>query len=153
MKWFGRTGGYYLFWTGFVYFWVGMFDVLVYRFCQPELLSALWVCILMIPLVVPPVARYFNMEPLMFDFFKSREERAKDYDNVVKFPEPPKLVPPAPPEPEPPVKIFYRIGFTDQQRVAFSMGGMEITMNKQGCQQMIEQLTVFMNQLEEEGND
>jgi hypothetical protein len=70
-------------------------------------------------------------------------------NNVVNLPVP-KLVPPvAPPEPAPP-KIFYRIGATDQNRVAFSMGQMEITMNKLGCQQMIDQLTVFMNQIEDE---
>lgn len=74
-------------------------------------------------------------------------------NNVVKFPEP-KLVPPMPPIPPNPEKdearIFYRFGMTDSNRIAFSMGYGEITMNKQGCQQMIDQLTFFMNQLEDE---
>ena len=86
----------------------------------------------------------------MFDWFKSREDRTKEYDNVVKFPEPvafPQMPKVEPPEP---VKIFYRIGATDQNRVAFSMGHMEITMNKLGCQHMIDQLTVFMNQIQDE---
>jgi hypothetical protein len=81
----------------------------------------------------------------MFDWFKKR-----DYSNVIKFPET-KAVPDipyvVPPEPEKPAKIFYRIGVTDNNRVAFSMGMSEITMTKLGCQQMIDQLEVFMNQL------
>lgn len=83
----------------------------------------------------------------MFDLFKN-----KDKDNNVYNLPPPKLVPPMP-EVEPPKeepKIFYRIGVTDQNRVAFSMGHMEITMNKRGCQHMIDQLTVFMDQVEDD---
>ena len=91
----------------------------------------------------------------MFDWFKDKDKLPS---NVVPFPEVPKtpyIVPPAPPEQEKPAKIFYRIGVTDTNRVAFSMGQMEITMTKLGCQQMIDQLEVFMNQLheEEETND
>ena len=32
------------------------------------------------------------------------------------------------------------------------MGYSEITMNKDGCQQLIDQLTVFMNQLHDEND-
>ena len=38
MKLFGRTGGYYIFWTGFVYFWLGMFDI-YYKFCPLEFIQ------------------------------------------------------------------------------------------------------------------
>jgi hypothetical protein len=94
------------------------------------------------------------MEPLMFDLFK---KKSKEPTNVVKFPEP-KAVPPAPyveppPEPEKPATIYYRFGVTDNNRVAFSMGYSEITMNKAGCQQMIDQLEFFMNQLHDEHNE
>lgn len=147
MKLFGRTSGYYLFWTGFVYFWVGMY----LAFTQSgltEFATLGFVLALSVPLLCPPVARHFNMEPLMFDWFKSREERKAEYDNVVKFPAPQAVpyVEPAP-EPEKPAHTFYRIGVTDNNRVAFSMGMSEITMTKLGCQQMIEQIEVFMNQL------
>jgi hypothetical protein len=85
----------------------------------------------------------------MFDWFKKRE-----YSNVVKFPETPKvpyIVPPAPPEPEQPAKIFYRLGVTDNNRVAFSMGMSEITMTRLGVQNLIEQLQVFRDQITDEG--
>jgi len=89
----------------------------------------------------------------LFDFFTRKAVPTESEEtNVVKFPEP-KAVPPMP-EVKPPkdeAKIFYRFGVTDQSnRVAFSMGHMEITMNKQGCRAMIDQLTFFMNQLEDE---
>jgi hypothetical protein len=88
----------------------------------------------------------------MLDWFKRKNKMP---DNVVPFPEPketpkmPYIVPPTP-EPEKPAKIFYRLGVTDNNRVAFSMGMSEITMTKLGCQQMIYQLEVFMNQLHDE---
>ena len=84
----------------------------------------------------------------MFDWFKGKKEAS----NVVKFPEP-KAVPPMPevePPAEEPAKVFYRFGVTDKNRVAFQMGYSELTMNKQGCQNLIDQLTFFMDQLEDE---
>jgi hypothetical protein len=76
----------------------------------------------------------------------------KDGADVLEFPKP-KAVPYVdPPKPkEEPAKIFYRLGLTDNNRVAFSMGHMEITMNHEGCQQMIDQLKFFQSQLQDEG--
>lgn len=75
--------------------------------------------------------------------------------NVVKFPEPkavPKMPAVEPPkEKEEPAKIFYRLALTDNNRVAFQMGYSEITMNREGVQQMIDQLTFFQSQLYDEG--
>lgn len=85
----------------------------------------------------------------MFNWFGK-----KDKSNVVPFPElkeVPKAEPPAPPEK--PANVLYRIGITDNNRVSFSMGYSEVTMSKLGCQQMIEQITVFMNQLPEDENE
>jgi hypothetical protein len=79
----------------------------------------------------------------------------KDGADVLEFPKPksvPKIPQVEPPKPkEEPAKIFYRFGLTDNNRVAFSMGHMEITMNHEGCQQMIDQLKFFQSQLQDEG--
>ena len=149
MKLFGRSSGYYLFWTGFVYFWVGMYFAFTH-YALPELATLGFVLVLSVPLWCPPVARYFNMEPLMFDFFKSRKEREAEYDNVVKFPAPqavPQVEPPK--EPEKPVTTFYRLGITNNSRVSFQMGHSEITMNADGINNMIAQLELFRDQIKE----
>ena len=46
-----------------------------------------------------------------------------------------------------PATILYRIGVTDNNRVSFQMGYTEITMNKQGIDNLIRQLAVFRDQL------
>jgi len=149
MKLFGRTSGYYLFWVGFIYFWVGMY--LAFTHAAPTEYATLgFVLVLSVPLWCPPVARHFNMEPLMFDFFKKKD---KTPSNVVPFPEP-KAVPPMPyveppKEPEKPVTTFYRLGITNNSRVSFQMGYSEITMNADGIDNMIRQLQVFRDQIRE----
>jgi hypothetical protein len=148
MKLFGRTSGYYLFWTGFVYFWVGMYLAFTHA-AQPELATLGFVLALSVPLWCPPVARHFNMEPLMFDLFK----RNKMPKNVVPFPAPaPKLVePPEPPkEKEKPVHTYYRLGLTDNNRVSFSMGYSEITMSAAGIDSMIKLLESYRDLLQKE---
>jgi hypothetical protein len=146
MKLFGRSSGYYLFWTGFVYFWVGIYLAFT-QAARPEIATLGFVLALSVPLWCPPVARYFNMEPLMFDFFKKR-----DYSNVVKFPEQPKAVPyiEPPKEKEKPAHTYYRLGLTDNNRVSFTMGYSEITMNAAGVDSMIKLLETYRNLLNEE---
>jgi hypothetical protein len=73
----------------------------------------------------------------------------EDMNKVIQFPEL-KAVPEPQPEPEQPAKIFYRLGLTDNNRVAFSMGYSEVTMNRAGVQRMIDQLEFFKGQLDEE---
>jgi hypothetical protein len=149
-----RSGGHYLFWLSAIYLIVG-FTNIAYKFTEAEYIQIIWISALALPFTYPPLGRYFNLDiewdRKMFNWF----DKKPDYANVVKFPEP-KAVPEnpyiAPPEPEIPAKIFYRIGATDKNRVAFSMGHMEITMNKEGCQNMIAQLSVFMDQLYDEDN-
>ncbi len=77
------------------------------------------------------------------------EKVADDMNKVIKFPELKLPAPPAP-EVEKPAKVYYRLGLSDTNRVAFSMGYGEILMNKEGCQNLIDQITFFMNQLEDE---
>lgn len=75
------------------------------------------------------------------------EKIGEDMSKVINFPE--KAQRPDP-EPEKPAKVYYRFGVTDNNRVAFQMGYSEITMNRKGCQDLIDQLTFFMNQLQDE---
>ena len=143
-----------MFWTGAVYLTFGLTLISLGLNEYTTFVSPVWIVMLSLPFAIPPFGRWLNMDvtwdKIMFDWLKGKD---KTPSNVVPFPEVakvPYIVPPAPPEPEKPAKIFYRIGVTDSNRVAFSMGQMEITMTKLGCQQMIEQIEVFMNQLHDE---
>lgn len=71
---------------------------------------------------------------------------ANDMSKVIQFPEL-KAVPAPEPEPEKPSRVFYRLGLTDDNRVAISMYYGEITLSRRGVQQMIDQLECFKNQL------
>lgn len=146
MKLFGRTGGYYLFWTGFVYFWIGMYLAFTH-YASPELATLGFVLALSVPLWCPPVARYFNMEPVMFDLFKKN----KMPKNVVPFPAPKAVAPVEPPAPkEKDITTYYTIGHTDDNRVSIRMGYTTLAMNSQGVQNLIDQLELYQSQLHEE---
>jgi hypothetical protein len=148
MKLFGRTSGYYLFWTGFVYFWVGMYLAFTHA-AQPEIATLGFVLALSVPLWCPPVARYFNMEPIMFDLFK----RNKMPKNVVPFPAPKAVAPVEPPAPkEKDPTTYYSIGHTDDNRVTLRMGYTTLTMNSQGVQNLIDQLELYQQQLYKEND-
>jgi len=54
--------GQYLFYTGVVYFIVSMFDILVYRFCDPEMIQMGWMLVLLIP-VLFPVGKFVRNAP------------------------------------------------------------------------------------------
>ena len=47
------SSGQYLFFTGLIYFLIGMFDIMVYRFAEPEVIQACWIFVLMIPTFLP----------------------------------------------------------------------------------------------------
>jgi hypothetical protein len=50
---FPLSPGEYMFFTGLVYFLAGMFDIFVYRFCEPEWLQMVWMLVLLIPVLLP----------------------------------------------------------------------------------------------------
>lgn len=153
-----------MFWSGFLFLAVGMYCIFVEPVVSVVVAQMIWILTLSLPFAIPPFGRWLNMsidwDKNMFNWFRTykksegsiaedMEKVMNDMNKVVKLPVP-KLVPPVEPTAPEPAKIFYRIGATDQHRVAFSMGQMEITMNRAGCQQMIDQLTVFMNQIKDE---
>ena len=78
----------------------------------------------------------------MFDLFKSREEREKDYNNVVKFPEP-VAVPTVAPKPVV-EEALYTVGLTNdgstQFRLKLENGSATMTMTPQGVIDLIEDL-------------
>lgn len=81
----------------------------------------------------------------MFDFFKKKGNGS----NVVPFPTKDKA--PEVPEPkEKPTTVFYRFGITDNNRLAFQMGYSEITMSKEGVQNLIDQLEFYKASLADE---
>lgn len=87
----------------------------------------------------------------MFDFFKFKKNVEEAKDNVYKLPKLVEPTQPIPPRPEPkkedPVTTFYRLGFTNNERVSFQMGYSEITMNRAGINSMIKMLEAFRDQL------
>jgi hypothetical protein len=119
------------------------------QYALPELATLGFVLALSVPLWCPPVARYFNVEPVMFDLFRKN----KMPENVVPFPAPKAVAPVEPPAPkEKDPAIHYTIGHTDDNRVAFRLGYSTLIMNYQGVQTLIDQLEMYQSQLYEETN-
>jgi len=94
----------------------------------------------------------FGREYSTADTVSDMEKIGSDMSKVIPFPEL-KAVPTPEPEVGKPAKIFYRLGLTDNNRVALSMGIMEITMSKVGVEHMIQQLQVFRDQLTEDDDE
>ena len=147
MKLFGRSSGYYLFWTGFVYFWIGMYLAFTH-YARPELATLGFVLALSVPLWCPPVARHFNMEPLMLNMFKKKPS------NVVPFPKQEETQYGGgdgggylPPKPKEPAVTYYTLGMTSENRLEFKIPSGAITMNYGGVTNLIEQLETFQKQL------
>jgi len=81
----------------------------------------------------------------MFDWFKK-----PGYSNVLPFPEPKAVPYIEPPKQESKARTYYTFGFTDDNRMAFTMGYTTLTMNREGIQSLVDQLEFFKNQLREE---
>jgi hypothetical protein len=80
----------------------------------------------------------------MFDWLKK-----SSYTSKLPFPksEVPYIEPPKQEQ------EYYSIGVTDDNRMTLKIGYTTLTMNRAGCMNLIEQLTVFMNQLPESTDD
>jgi hypothetical protein len=148
MKLFERSGGLWLFGWSIVYFIAGMVDLFVFKTDWFPLTQLAWLCIIALPLVCNPLARWLNMkENTMFDWMKKN----KMPKNVVPFPAPravEPVEPPAPKEKDP--SIHYTIGHTSDNRIAFKLGYSTLMMNYQGVQSLIDQLALYQSQLREE---
>ena len=160
---FGRTGGYYLFWSSAIYLVVGLTCALYYKEIRTEFIQMVWISVLALPFAVPPVGRYFNLDVTwdqkMLNWFKGKTakeylDEAKAKSNVVPFPKEPEhgggdgggyL----PPEPKKPPVTFYTLGMTSENRLEFKMGYSAITMNYGGVTNLIKQLEVYQKQLAE----
>jgi hypothetical protein len=150
MKLFARSGGHWLFWSGFTY--VSLTAVVAFSPYRDYtmLVQLVWFILIALPLVCNPLARWLNMkENTMFDWFKKDKLPA----NVLPFPAPaPRLVePPAPKEKDP--TTYYTIGHTDDNRVTMRMGHTTLMMNYQGVQNLIDQLKLYQRQLHREADE
>jgi hypothetical protein len=86
------------------------------------------------------------------DMTSDMEKVGNDMSKVIQFPEL-KAVPAPEPEPEKPGRVFYRLGLTDNNRVAISMYYGELTMNGPGVQRLIDQLEFYKSQLTEDDDE
>jgi hypothetical protein len=83
------------------------------------------------------------------------EKIGKDMGKVIQFPEL-KSVPPVPEVAQPKEdsgRVFYRLGLTENNRVALSMYYSEVSMNSEGVQSLINQLEFYKSQLKAEVED
>lgn len=153
MKWFGRTGGYYLFWTGFVYLVVGITCAFYFKAVEPGYVQAVWILVLALPFAVPPLGRYFNLDVewdrKMFGWRKRQiaEQVTKD---ISDFPETPVVETPAVEEPKKEVfdssESTYTVGKNKsgntQLRMKLEHGSASLTMAPDAVVELIEQLAV-----------
>jgi hypothetical protein len=148
MKLFARSGGYWLFWSGFLYLSLTALVAFSPYSSYTMLVQFVWLVMVALPLVCNPLARWLNMkENNMLDLFKKNKMPA----NVVPFPAPKAVAPvelPAPKEKDP--AIHYTIGHTDDNRVAFRLGYSTLMMNYAGVQALIDQLEMYQSQLHQE---
>ena len=47
------SSGQYLFFSGLIYFLVGMYNIFIDRFCETEILQIIWISVLLIPVILP----------------------------------------------------------------------------------------------------
>jgi len=149
MKFFERSGGHWLFWSGVLYLSVTALVALSPYRDYTMLVDLVWLVMVSLPLVCNPLARWLNMkENTMLSMFK------KKTSNVVPFPKQEETEYGGgdgggylPPEPKKPAVTYYSLGMTSENRLEFKMGYSAITMNYGGVTNLIEQLETFQKQL------
>jgi hypothetical protein len=148
MKLFERSGGHWLFWSGFTYLSLTALVAFSPYSDYTMLVQFVWLVMVALPLVCNPLARWLNMkENNMLDLFKKN----KMPKNVVPFPAPKAVAPVEPPAPkEKDPAIHYTLGHTDDNRVAFRLGYSTLMMNYQGVQTLIDQLEFYQSQLHQD---
>ncbi len=85
-----------------------------------------------------------------WDKINDMEKVGNDMSKVIQFPE--LKTAPAPAQEEP-GRVFYRLGLTENNRVALSMYYGEVSMNREGVQNLIDQLEFYKSMLKEESTD
>jgi hypothetical protein len=145
---FDRSGGHYIFWTGALYFAVGMYCIFVNGFVPVWVAQVTWVAILALPFVIPPFGRWINLDVTwdleLINRFKKEE---KMDNNVYDLPKP-KLVPPIPQVPAPltSAKQTYSIGIDSDGNTILTIytdtARTSLTMNDSGVRQLIKMLEV-----------
>ena len=85
MKLFGRTGGYWLFWTGAIYLVFGLPVALYFKDIPTPLIQLVWLVALALPFAIPPFGRWLNLDVewdrRMLNWLKKKPS------NVIPFPE------------------------------------------------------------------
>ena len=159
MKLFGRSGGYWLFWTGFIYFVASIAHLTWFKDdIRQEYITLAWLLLMAMPLFVPQLREYLNMAPFFdrTDMWRKREigdKVSKDIEdtntsNVLKFPEVQvprlKAVEPELDVSRPP----YALGVNDSGNVQFTMrndyGTTSLTMTDEGVVNLIEDLAHYI---------
>ena len=64
MKLFQRSLGHYIFWVGFIYFWLGMYNLFIDEFTNIFVIQIVWLFITALPLWVKPLAKFLNTTTL-----------------------------------------------------------------------------------------
>ena len=148
MKLFGRSGGYWLFWSGVLYLSITVLVALSPYRDYTMLVELVWLVMVALPLMCNPLARWLNMkENTMFDMFKKKPS------NVVPFPKKEETEYGGgsgggyTPEPKKPAVTYYTLGMNSDNRLEFKMGYSAISMNHGGVTNLIEQLQTFQKQL------
>jgi hypothetical protein len=61
---FKRSGGTYIFYVTFIYFWIAMYSVFVEPVARIEYIQMIWLLACSLPLWIPPLAKFLRMRTL-----------------------------------------------------------------------------------------